>query len=87
MAVNAIIGTLFVPNFWELLQTFQERYLSRLFASADKSGETPSAPASASNQVEPTAPASPAYADSPSQSKSTPESKAGNDGASDSGLS
>lgn len=39
MAVNAVIGTLFVPNFWELLQTFRERYLSRLFASAD----TPSA--------------------------------------------
>lgn len=32
MAVNAVIGTLFVPNFWELFQRFQERYLSRLFA-------------------------------------------------------
>lgn len=31
MAVNAIIGTLFVPNFWELLQRFQEKYLSRVF--------------------------------------------------------
>lgn len=31
MAVNAIVGTLFVPNFWELLQRFQEKYLSRLF--------------------------------------------------------
>lgn len=36
MAVNAIIGTLFVPNFWELFQTFRERYLSHLFSSADK---------------------------------------------------
>lgn len=36
MAINAIIGTLFVPNFWELFQTFQEKYLSKLFASADK---------------------------------------------------
>ena len=36
MAVNAIVGTLFVPNFWELLQRFRERYLSGLFASADK---------------------------------------------------
>lgn len=32
MAVNAVLGTLFVPNFWELLQTFQEKYLSRVFA-------------------------------------------------------
>ena len=36
MAVNAIIGTLFVPNFWELFQRFNERYLSRLFRSADQ---------------------------------------------------
>ncbi len=33
MAVNAILGTLFVPNFWELLQNFQEKYLSKVFAS------------------------------------------------------
>lgn len=31
MAVNAIVGTLFVPPLWELLQTFRERYLSRIF--------------------------------------------------------
>ncbi len=31
MAVNAVLGTLFVPNFWELLQTFQEKYLSKVF--------------------------------------------------------
>lgn len=36
MAINAIIGTLFVPNFWELFQRFNERYLSRLFRSADQ---------------------------------------------------
>ena len=55
MAVNAIIGTLFVPNFWELFQTFQEKYLSKLFASADKtaaarpsSADTPSGPTAAS---------------------------------------
>ena len=35
MAVNALIGTLFVPNFWELLQRFKEKYLSRLFRSSD----------------------------------------------------
>ena len=55
MAVNAIIGTLFVPNFWELFQTFQEKYLSKLFASADKtaaskpdSADSPSGPTAAS---------------------------------------
>lgn len=31
MFFNAVIGTLFVPNFWELLQRFQERYLARFF--------------------------------------------------------
>ena len=31
MAVNAIVGTLFVPNFWELLEKFQEKYLSHVF--------------------------------------------------------
>lgn len=35
MFVNAIVGTLFVPNFWELLERFRERYLARFFA-ADK---------------------------------------------------
>ncbi|MBO5445160.1 MAG: efflux RND transporter permease subunit [Muribaculaceae bacterium] len=31
MAMNAFIGTLFVPNFWELMQTLKEKYLSGLF--------------------------------------------------------
>ena len=35
MAVNAIVGTLFVPNFWELLERFREKYLARLFPSDD----------------------------------------------------
>ena len=45
MAINAIIGTLFVPNFWELFQNLQEKYLSRIFAGSDsRSGSpTPSA--------------------------------------------
>lgn len=41
MAINAVIGTLFVPNFWELFEHFREKYLSRLFASADTSSGTP----------------------------------------------
>lgn len=42
MAVNAIIGCLFVPNFWELFQKLQERYLSRIFSG---SGNLPEAKA------------------------------------------
>ncbi len=37
MAVNAIVGCLFVPNFWELFQNFQERYLSRIFSGSGQS--------------------------------------------------
>lgn len=31
MAVNALVGTLFVPNFWELLERFRQRYLAGIF--------------------------------------------------------
>lgn len=31
MAVNAIVGTLFVPNFWELLEQFRHKHLSGVF--------------------------------------------------------
>lgn len=31
MAVNAVVGTLFAPNFWELLERFREKYLSGMF--------------------------------------------------------
>ncbi len=31
MFINAVIGTLFVPNFWELLQRLNEKYLSHIF--------------------------------------------------------
>lgn len=30
MALNAVIGTTFVPVFWKILQTFNEKYLSRI---------------------------------------------------------
>lgn len=43
MAVNAIIGTLFVPNFWELMQKVREKYLSKLF-SGDDSAQSPTPP-------------------------------------------
>ncbi|MDE6264744.1 MAG: efflux RND transporter permease subunit, partial [Paramuribaculum sp.] len=47
MFINAIVGTLFVPNFWELLQRFQEKYLAKFFK-----GTTP--PPSASRNNTPT---------------------------------
>lgn len=34
MAINAVMGTLFVPNFWEFLERFRENHLSGLFASS-----------------------------------------------------
>ncbi len=42
MALNGIIGTLFVPTFWECMQKFQEKYLSGLFKdpNAGKTGGT-----------------------------------------------
>lgn len=31
MFINAVVGTLFVPNFWELLERFREKYLDKFF--------------------------------------------------------
>lgn len=76
MAINAIIGTLFVPNFWELFQTFRERYLSGLFASADKASGTSSSstlsttvPTTSSTTL-PTTPSTPPSPQSSSDSES-----------------
>lgn len=41
MFINAIVGTLFVPNFWELLQRFQEKYLLKIFNHDAKAGKSP----------------------------------------------
>ncbi len=35
MLLNAVIGILFVPNFWDLMQSFQEKVLSRFFKDVD----------------------------------------------------
>lgn len=35
MAVNALVGTLFVPNFWALLEHFREKHLAKYFKSDD----------------------------------------------------
>ena len=33
MFINAVVGTLFVPNFWELLERFREKYLSSFLST------------------------------------------------------
>lgn len=43
MAVNAIVGTLFVPNFWELLEKFHDKYLSKVFSSKTEIPDIPPA--------------------------------------------
>lgn len=35
MAVNALVGTLFVPNFWALLEYFREKHLAKFFRTDD----------------------------------------------------
>lgn len=48
MVMNAFIGTLFVPNFWVLMQTIQEKYLRRkpLNSTLPTGGSTPGSGAS-----------------------------------------
>lgn len=48
MAVNAIVGTLFVPNFWELLERFREKHLAGLFGG--KADEAPTTPPASQNE-------------------------------------
>lgn len=40
MAVNALVGTLFVPNFWELLERFRQRYLAGIFTGGTPPEQT-----------------------------------------------
>lgn len=42
MAMNAFIGTLFVPNFWEFMQRINEKYLSGLFKDPAPTGDNAS---------------------------------------------
>ena len=42
MAMNAIFGTLFVPNLWEIMQKFQEKYLDGLFKDPAPTGQNTS---------------------------------------------
>lgn len=50
MALNALIGTLFVPNFWEVMQTFREKYLIKLFPT--QKPKDPAAAAAAMNRAD-----------------------------------
>lgn len=50
MTVNAIVGTLFVPGTWELLERFREKYLSKIFASSDQKAKTAPTTAPSDNQ-------------------------------------
>ena len=53
MAMNAIFGTLFVPNLWELMQKFQEKYLDGLFKDPVPTGtNTSDVPTVRANQGE-----------------------------------
>ena len=42
MAMNAVFGTLFVPNLWEIMQKFQEKYLDGLFKDPAPTGQATS---------------------------------------------
>lgn len=44
MALNAVLGTLFVPNFWKLMQTINEKYLTNLFPDKKPAGNTNESP-------------------------------------------
>ena len=51
MFINAIVGTLFVPNFWELLQKFQEKHLAKFFKPSTPVASTPANKSSDSETV------------------------------------
>lgn len=53
MALNAVVGTLFVPGFWELLENFREKHLSKIFSSADaaSSSDVDNGKQSGSNKI------------------------------------
>ena len=71
MAVNAVVGTLFVPNFWELLQRFQEKYLSKVFGQKNVASPAVTSPdATQAHDVTPDGTASNNEDKNNSQSKS-----------------
>lgn len=51
MAMNALLGTIFVPNFWLVMQTLQEKYLRRIATKLGYKGNKIPAVASATAQA------------------------------------
>ncbi|MCC8114988.1 MAG: efflux RND transporter permease subunit [Bacteroidales bacterium] len=50
MFINAVVGTLFVPNFWELLERFREKHLDKFF-NANKDTPAPDAAQEAADEA------------------------------------
>ncbi len=50
MFINAVVGTLFVPNFWELLERFREKHLDKFF-NANKDTPEPNAAQEAADEA------------------------------------
>ncbi len=44
MLVNTILGTMFVPSFWVLMQSFQEKYLANIFSEKKPQGDNDNKP-------------------------------------------
>lgn len=55
MALNAVVGTLMVPTFWYLLQTFYEKHLSHILAFP-KLRKSPAAPEKPERELDGSAP-------------------------------
>lgn len=68
MLINAVVGTLFVPNFWELLQRFGEKHLAGFFNAS--SGQT-----AQSTQTQAPSAEQPSQSGHPSQAETTPTSE------------
>ena len=71
MAVNAILGTLYVPSFWELMQTFREKYLSKIFAGPTAPATTAASATTKTETTSTTATASKPETDSDAPSSET----------------
>lgn len=73
MAINALVGTLFVPNFWELLERFREKHLARFFAVNDTSLPSTDTSSGTPNATQPSS----AIGESSSTTESTTDSTTG----------
>ena len=51
MLLNALFGTLFVPTFWEVMQTFQEKVLVKINPSVNAGKEIPTSPPPSDSEI------------------------------------